>query len=168
MTKKAYRIPPGLGLMAGTILEPERPTSEDLKKLIIGMAINDDEEDPNGDALRGLVSAYTELLIEEEEDLELVSDSNDWAAEKVCRECAIRGWRDAVKAAYPDVAKSRDDSEVYECCPWYEFGKMTWPVQLVAEVGYLAGYREGRRALRFADYAKHQEIKYGKDWWKEA
>jgi len=160
------KIPVGFTLMAS--LGSDMPTAEGLRDLIFAAALPEDD-DPNADVLKGLIRAYMALAeAEEDEDYEVVSDEPDWEAEKIYREFAIKGWRAAVGRRYPEAAKSRDDDEVYESCPWYDFGKMVWPDQLVAEVGYLAGYKSGREGIAMHEYVQEQEAAKGKDWWKEA
>ena len=158
---KRIKIDPGLRLMAGTMLTPDAPTPESLKEAIFGLVLNDDDE-VNFNVLRPLVKAYSELLTAEAEEsdteVDFVSDADDYAAEKLYREFAIKGWRQAVGAKYPEATKSRSDEEVYEGCAWYEYGKMTWPTQLIAEVGYVLGYRDGRNAIAMSEYfAAHKE-----------
>jgi hypothetical protein len=142
------KLPAGLGLIAGTILQPERPTSDDLREQIYGAVLDyGDECHPNADVVKALVAAYSALLEAEDEDevgFDIIS-GND--AELFYRKYAIKAWRKEVGKAYPDANKSRDDSDVYENCDWYEFGKMTWPRQLLAEIGYLVGLKNGREAV---------------------
>ena len=145
----------------------EEPTADGLRELIYSAALPKDN-DHNSDVLRGLLKAYIALLDVEDEDFETLHDSNDYEAEKVYREFAIKGWREAVGHKYPEAAASRDDDEVYENCQWYYFEKMVWPDQLIAEVGFLAGYTAGREGIAMHEYIQKQEATKGKDWWKEA
>lgn len=165
------RIPAGFTLRA--CLGGEPPTADEIKDMIFNAALPEDD-DPNPEVLKGLVRVYLALTEAEAEDdswddsYDVLNDANDWEAEKVYREYAIKGWRKAVGSQYPEAAASRDDDEVYESCPWYDYGKMVWPAQLVAEVGYLAGYKAGREGLAMHHYVQDMEAKHGKDWWKEA
>ena len=158
MSNFNIKIPAGLNMMAGTILEPEVPTADSLKNDIFALCMSDDVAELTP-VIKGLVNAYVALaeFNDEDEDMVLVSDSDDWAAEKVYIEYAIKGWRQAVGREYPEAAKSRDDERVYESCPWYDFGKMTWPAQLIAEVGYLVGYKAGREGVAMSRYFEQQE-----------
>ena len=140
-------IPPGLKLLAGTILEPERLTAESLKEDILGLCL-DNEDQINADVVGHLVNAYIDLLIENDEEFELT----DGDAEQIYREYAIKGWRESVSREYPEAVKSRDDNEVYDSCDWYEFGSHHWPAQLIAEVGYLLGYKGGRQGIAMTKY----------------
>lgn len=167
---KKIRLSPGIQLLSA--MEPDAPTVESLKDNIFGLLFNDDDG-INHDALAGLLKAYNALLIEQAEEndveVEFVSDADDYAAEKLYRRFCIRGWRDAVKREYPEAVASRDDDSVYEGCPWYEFEKrLAWPEQLIAEIGYVLGYKEGRRGIAMTKYVQQQEKAHGKDWWKNA
>lgn len=160
------KIPVGFTLMA--VIGGEVPTAEGIKELIFAVALPEEDE-PNVDVLKGLIRAYMALFDAEAEEnnwepgYEVLNDANDYEAEKVYRRFAVKGWRVAVKREYPKAVASRDDDEVYDCCPWYDFGKMVWPDQLVAEVGYLAGYREG---VAMTEYVQQMDVEHGKDWWK--
>jgi hypothetical protein len=164
------KIPVGFSLRVS--LGFDSPTAEEIKDLIFAVALPEDD-DPNTEVLKGLVRAYMGLTEAEAEDdswddgYDILSDNNDYEAEKVYREFAIKGWRAAVGSQFPEAAKSRDDDEVYESCPWYDYGKMVWPAQLVAEVGYLAGYKAGREGVAMHNYVVNQEAQHGKDWWKK-
>lgn len=168
MATPKIRIPLGLNLIAGTIMEPDKPTAETLREHIFGLVLDDDDS-VNPDVLRPLVNAYEALLIEgEEDDIEFVSDADDWAAEKLYRQFCIKGWREAVGRTYPEAVDSRTDEDVYEGCPWYEFGgKCNWPAQLIAEIGYLRGYKEGCRGVAMTNYVQAMEHKHGSEWWKK-
>lgn len=160
-----YKISPGLTLMAA--MEPSQPTAESLKDNIFGLVL--DEDGNNVEVLKHLVAAYSQIISNEADDedkeVEFVSDSDDWAAEKLYREYCIKGWKNAMKRRFPQ-ALERDDDSIYESCPWYDFGKMTWPAQLIVEVGFLLGYKAGREAIGMHDYVVEQQAKHGDDWRK--
>lgn len=152
-TKFKIKIDPSLRLFTGTILEAEKPDASTLREHIIGICLNDDDG-INMEVLKPLVQAYiaqaTYEFDEEERgrEVQLVSDHDDYAAEKLYRKYSIKGWREAVRPEYPEYEKSCDDDAAYENCGWYEFGKMVWPAQLIAEVGYMLGYRSGRSGVQ--------------------
>jgi len=153
MSNYEIKIPAGLSLFAGTIIEPEPPTLSSLKDDILGLCL---AEDTNADVVCHLVNAYIDILIEEDEEFELT----DGDAEQVYRKYAIRGWREAVSRDYPEATRSRDDSTVYESCDWFEYDKTHWPAQLVAEIGYLVGIKNGRSAVAMSRYYEknHPEV----------
>ena len=160
--QRKIKLPAGItlrGFMGG-----DKPTAETLRDLVFDMA----KEDPDSgefatDALAGLVKAYVALAHDEadEEDeevkFEMVSNSDEYTAEKLWREFSIKGYRHAIKSKFPEANMSRDDSDIYECCTWYEFGDMAWPDQLLAEVAFVAGNRAGKQAIAMSDYFKAQE-----------
>ena len=158
------KIPAGLNLMAGTLLQPDRPTLEDLKEQIFGAILDTEgcDFDPP-DLVKPLVAAYL-VLAEQEAELESYADRGDGTVDTVCgnaaellyREFAIKGWRRTVKSKYPEAAKERDDSDVYEGCDWYEFGDIAWPTQLLAEVGYVIGCQSGQQSLAWDRYHREQ------------
>lgn len=167
---KKIKLPPGISLLAS--LEPDPPTVESIKDDIFGLLF-DDDDGINQDVLAALVKAHRELLIaqaeENDEEVELVCDTDDYEAEKLYRQFCIKGWRHAVKKEYPEAEASRTDDDVYEGCPWYEFEKgIVWSAQLLAEVGYVLGYREGRRGIAMTKYVQQQEAKHGKEWWRHS
>jgi hypothetical protein len=154
--KKKIRIPAGLSFLASSMLTPDAPTSEGLKESVFGLVLNDDDG-VNEKVVGALVSAYAELLLDEieredsDDEIEFVGDEG-YAAEKLYQKYCIAGWRAAVKREYPEAEASRDDESVYEGCPWYEFSGVTWPAQLLAEVAYVLGYKEGRRGVAMSRY----------------
>ena len=164
---RKIKIPAGLGLMAGTILQPDRPEAETLKEMIFAMVLDSEEEiDLCKPALRSLVEAYTALLEqgveyaryedEEVDDVETVGSRDDWAAENVYREFCIKGWRATVKREYPEAVASRDDADVYESCTHFDYLKGAWPVQLIAEVGYIIGVRDGKQGIAMTRYYEQE------------
>lgn len=161
------KIPAGLSLMAGTILQPDRPEAETLKEMIFAMVLdNEDEFDLCKPALRSLVEAYSAMLDQEVEyaqyedenvpEVETVGSRDDWEAENVYREFCIKGWRATVKQEYPEAVASRDDSDVYEGCTHFDYLKGAWPVQLIAEVGYLIGVRDGKQGIAMTRYYERE------------
>lgn len=158
------KISAGLKLLAGTILQPDRPTAESIKEQIFGTILDteDCDFDPP-DLVKPLVAAYM-VLIEREAELASYEGNGDGEidtvsnneAEQLYREFTIKGWRNAVSSKHPKVAKERDESDVYESCDWYEFDKMTWPTQLIAEVGFVIGYKSGQQALAWERYHAEQ------------
>ena len=161
------KLSAGLSLIAGPILSPSRPTAESLKEQIFGAILDTDgcDFDPP-DLVRPLVAAYL-VLLEQEAELASYADEGDGEvatvsdneAEMIYREFAIKGWRKAISSKHPDVAKERDDSDVYESCDWYEFDKMTWPTQLIAEVGFIIGVQSGKQALAWESYHESERAK---------
>jgi hypothetical protein len=150
---KKIRLPAGLGMIAGTILQPDCPTSSEVKEQIYGAVLDTgDDSQPNVDVVKALVAVYSALLEAEDEDeigFDIIS-GND--AEQFYRKYVVKAWRKEVSRSYPEATKSRDDEDVYEGCDWYEFGKMTWPRQLLAEIGYLVGLKNGREAVAMSRY----------------
>jgi hypothetical protein len=156
---KKIKLPPGLGLIAGTILQPDKPTSDEVKEQIYALCLDDNDGCGASMAVQPLVKAYSALLEEEWAEEEAFDIDTTSEGEKVYREFAIKGWREVVGKAYPEATKSRDDSDVYECCDWYEFGETTWPTQLIAEVGYLQGVANGHAAVAMSRYAESRKAK---------
>jgi hypothetical protein len=155
---RKIQLSPGLSLIAGTIVQPERPTSESIKEQIFGAILDyGDECSPNADVVKGLVAAYSALLEAEDEEEVGFDRISDNEAELLYREYAIKGRRNAIRSKHPKVAKKREDCSVYEYCDWYDFGRMTWPTQLIAEVGFIVGSKAGKETLAWDRYHTEQE-----------
>jgi len=150
------KIDPSLKLYAGTMLEAEAPSAGDIKEHILGIALGDDPH--HSQVLPGLVQAYIGALIEqaeedeEGEEVSLVSDGNG-AAEKLYRQYVVKGYREAMRKV-KGWNKSHTDDEVYENSDWYNYGKMVWPAQLLAEIAYMRAYKDGRNWLQMCEYAR--------------
>jgi hypothetical protein len=157
---KYIKISPGLSLQA--CLGGEAADAGQLRDMIIGEAIHSDDE-PNKEALKGLVNAYV-ALTEEEPKYRDILDST--SAELCYTEFCIRGFRQGVKGM--DHYEEYDDEAIYESCPWFELDGIFWPDQLIAEIGFLAGYKAGADSKAFCRYVQEQEATKGKDWWKNA
>lgn len=151
-------LPPGLSLHA--CLGGEGADAGQLRDMIIGEAIFSDDE-PNKDVLKGLVNAYV-ALTEEEPKYSNILDST--ASELCYQAFCTQGFREGVKGM--DHYVEYTDEEIYESCPWFELDGIFWPDQLIAEIGYLAGYKSGAESKQFCNYVQSQEAKHGKDWWR--
>lgn len=163
MTTRKIKLPAGITMSIG-MLRDDPPTAEDVRGYVLGAAReSDDGTPPNSDVVRGLVKAYVALCeadaYEEDEEVEFVIlDPSE--SELLYREFAIKGYRHAVKKEYPGV-KDQDDCSVYENCDWYEFERIHWPDQLIAEIGFMVGYRDGRSALAMSRHFKAERAKEG-------
>lgn len=158
------KMPAGITFLSSLRSDP--PTAADIREMVFNAALADD---PDERVIRALVKAYMAMSIAEAEaededtDWEMVSDEPNWDAEKVYRKYIIAGYRVASKLKPEQV----DDDSIYENCTWYDYGKMDWPDQLIAEVAFVRGYRDAREAQAMYNYVASMDAKHGKDWWKD-
>lgn len=149
MSKYNIELPVGIELLGvtGNI----RVTADDLKEMLLIEAVWSDDE-PNLDAVEGLVSVYVALV--DEKDPPAYQRIVDWVeAEAIYREFAIKGLRWSVvnTRGYEGMT----DDEIFELCDWYEFGeRIRWPDQLIAEIGFVSGFKAGAGSKQLRNYAK--------------
>jgi len=163
MSKNKIKMPAGITLRS--VMGHEAPTASSIREMAFEAAL---DEDFCKDALRHLVAAYTAKVIEEAEaedeevGFELVTDSDDWEAEKVWKKWAIIGVHNAIPAT-----RDWDEDRIMENFLWYDLPKMLWPDQLLAEVAFVYGYTEARKAKAMSDYVASMDAKHGPEWWKD-
>ncbi len=129
-------------------------TSGALKDLVFDALFGG--EDPDYDIVSGLVNAYISLCEREanenDKELELISDgpshARDYAAEKLYYKYAIAGYKSSV----PEV-RDCEDGDLHESVTWYDLPVgLSWTPQLLAEVAYAFGVRDGLQAKAMARY----------------
>lgn len=157
-------MPSGITLLSSLRNDP--PTAGEIRDMVFNAALADD---PDREVVRALVRCYmtvsaTEAEAEgEDTDWEVISDDENWDAEKMYRKYIVAGYRQGLKLT-PEQA---DDDSIYESCTWYDYGKTTWPDRLLAEVAFVRGYRDAREAKAMYDYVANMDAQHGKDWWKD-
>ena len=133
------------------------PSPDDLKEIVIKAYIahlkEADEARGDEETMGALISAYNAIddafLAEEDKDPRTLCSKD--TAEKLFREYAIEGYREHFQ-------NEPDDSEAFPWWPEYlPYRNNLYSSSLIREMGYLAGYHEGRRSKDMIAYFREQQ-----------